>query len=396
MIRSCGICLEIVSQFFATVKLFGTQDSLYSRVNSMKCLASVFSKYGGLLGKIAQLLSLDTEQTNVFDDCKPAATEESISYVLNEVMHREPFVGKVEIDPFPHKSGSLGQVYKGVLTETQVPVILKVQFRGIKETFEEDFAVLDFITTYLYKSIDHFGAAISDIKEKTREELDYVNEMKNQLKIAEIMKDHPEVHVPKVYTELCTSDAIVMEEMVGFKSIPEYVKTASDEEKSALGNKILKFVMNTFYEHGIFYSDNHYGNFLVNDAHEICVLDFGCVNYFEPELLEDLKKMHTLVRDEDKDGFLSHLEKMGIMLPTTSPESREYCYKIFSLQYQPLLKPGFKFTQEWFDEMSDKDMDLMKDWGLPSGLIYLHKIPWGLYHIMNRLGVTVEENNYML
>ena len=396
MIRSCGICLEIITQFFATVKLFGSQESMLGRVNSMKCLASVFSKYGGLLGKVAQLLSLDTETSNVFDDCKPAASEESISYVLNEVMTKEPFVDKIEIEPEVMKSGSLGQVYKGRLTETNERVVLKVQFRGIKATFEEDFAVLDFISNYLYRSVGHLGAAINDIKEKTREELDYLNEMNNQLKITEILKDDPDIHVPKIYKEFCTHEVIVMEEMVGFKSIPEYMKTASDEEKSRLGNKILKFVMNTFYNHGIFYSDNHYGNFLVNDNHEICVLDFGCINYFEPDLLEDIKQMHRLMLDEDKEGFLGHLEKMGIMLPTTSPESREYCYNIFNIQYEPLTQPGFKFTDEWLDKMSDKDMDLMKDWGLPSGVIYLHKIPWGLYHILNRLGVTVEETNYSL
>jgi predicted unusual protein kinase regulating ubiquinone biosynthesis (AarF/ABC1/UbiB family) len=396
MIRSFGICLEIIAHFLSTVKLFGAQESLYGRVNSMRTLVSVFSRYGGLLGKIAQLLSLDADTFEVFEDCKPAATEESISYVIDEVMTQEPFVDKIEIEPIVYKSGSLGQVYKGRLVDGGEPVVLKIQFRGVKATFDEDFAVLDFVSSYLFTALGSIGAAISDIKEKTKEELDYLNEMENQMKMIELFKDDPTIHIPKVYTEFCTDEVIVMEEMVGFKSIPDYMKTATEEERSELGNKLLRFVMNTFYTHGIFYSDNHYGNFMVNDNHEICVLDFGCVNYFEPDLLEDIKQIHRIMLEEDKEGLLAHLEKMGIMLPTTSPESRDYCYEIFTYWLMPMIQPGFKFNDKYMYDVSDIKLDLQSDWGLPTGLIYLTKIPWGLYNILNKLGVTVDENKYML
>ena len=62
IIRTCNIVKDITLVYLSD----RDQDTdLNSKSKSLKKLASVFSSYGGVLGKIAQTLSLENQQSNV-------------------------------------------------------------------------------------------------------------------------------------------------------------------------------------------------------------------------------------------------------------------------------------------------------------------------------------------
>jgi len=119
----------------------------------------------------------------------------------------------------------------------------------------------------------------------------------------------------------------------------------------------------------------------------------------EPELVNSLREIHYLLKADNKNGFLAFIERMGIINSNTSEESRDYAYYYFRLQYEPLLidKEEFQFYPEWLDLVGDKNTELMREWWCPPNMIYLHKIPYGLYHLLTKLdlrcnvGAIIEE-----
>ena len=387
MLRSINICLEIVSHMVNNFNKKWDDKYILDRVHAMKDLAVAFSKYGGLLGKIAQILCVDMEESDVFDQCIPANSVISTEYVLGELMYNPMYIDRLVLDREMYKSGSLGQVYKGKL-DGSTEVILKVQYRNIRETFDQDFLVIGFLMKYVC-SMGHLINCIEDAKTMSEAELDYTNELNNQLTITEIFKDTQTIHIPRIYPDMCTNETIVMEYMSDFKSMKDFIKTATTEDKSIVGNHILRFVMELIIGHGIYYSDSHFGNFLVNDKNELCVLDFGCLDKYDEIRHQHVKNLLKTVYDDDKDACIQAYMDIGVLDNGMSQESRDYAYTMTEIITKPFRKPGFKFTAEYCHEVAYTEVNLMEEWKLPSGLIYLQKIPWGLFNLLARLETTV-------
>lgn len=393
ILRTCNIIKDITITYLTMNT--DEDDDLISKTRSLRTLASVFSSYGGALGKIAQTLSLENERSDVYDSVKPLASNQTHKYMTDVLMNADDF-RNIDIEPEIYRNGSLGQVYKAYDIEKN-KLIIKVKYSNLDDETKSDLEIVETLIKYLY-STTHIQNALIDIQYKMMEELDYSNEVNNQIKIKELWdskKTNSHIKIPKVYTDLSSTNVIVMEYMEDFVSMSDFLENSTQEEKNNIGNLMIEFVFENLYEHNIYYSDNHYGNFLVKDNNTLCVLDFGCVTCYEDNMITDLKNIHMKIFNEDKDGFYEIMTRIGILSDETTDESKEYCYQFFKLQYEPLVKENFVFTDEWVDKAGEKNMILMKEWGLPLGFIYLHKIPYGLYHILGKLHLEVDCCKYL-
>jgi predicted unusual protein kinase regulating ubiquinone biosynthesis (AarF/ABC1/UbiB family) len=168
-----------------------------------------------------------------------------------------------------------------------------------------------------------------------------------------------------------------------------FIKDSTQKQKNYIGKKIVEFIFILFYKHCIFYTDIHYGNFLVKDKDKLAVIDFGAISKFEPELLSNIKNLHKIMFTDDKIGFYQIVEDLGILTSKTSLESKEYMYSYFKMQFKPFTcDKMFNFSDEYIALTLEKNMDLLKQWELPPGMIHLNRIPYGLYNLLNKLNVT--------
>ena len=133
---------------------------------------------------------------------------------------------------------------------------------------------------------------------------------------------------------------------------------------------------------------------MVKDKSILYVMDFGCINDIDDELLKNLIELHIAIKNYDKEKFYFLVEKMGIINSEISEKSKEYIYEYFKLQYEPWIKDEFEFTKEWLDNSIYKNMELMKEWELPSNMVYLNKIPYGMYHILTKLKLKGSFNKF--
>jgi predicted unusual protein kinase regulating ubiquinone biosynthesis (AarF/ABC1/UbiB family) len=382
MIRTTSICTSLLYNYLLsdsdTVDNDGKQ--LGKKAQKLRCLSDTLQSYGGVLSKLSQMLLLDNQNSNVFSDCEPYSRDKTINF-FKKFIDGNTSSDLKHVDFSVYKSGSIGQVHKAMYKNKSI--VFKVQYVGLAEQTQTDLNMLDTITSYLYYFSDMKNAMV-DIKTTMYDELDYKMEAKNQILMRKLYKDSKYIEIPEIIPSLCTNKVLGMYFVKG-KSLRDFISNSSQTEKNKIGMCIVKFIFGNIYKHGILYSDAHYGNFLVKDNSTLCVLDFGCLHYLNKELHKNMCDLHISIRNKDKKLFLALVEKLGIIDKNISRESCEYMYKYFCIQYEPWTSDNFEFTEKWLDMATEKNTELMKEWTLPQNMVYMNKIPYGLFHVLTKL-----------
>jgi len=384
MLRSGSICISFLYKYLTsenkTVDKEGYK-TLEKRSNKLKCLSDTFQNYGGVLAKLSQILSSDNEDHKVFSECKPFSEQKTIEFLKKEYNDNDFLKNVEELDFSVFKSGSVGQVHKAIYKNNNI--VLKVQYVGLLEQVKTDLFILDQITNYLF-SFSDLSNAMLDIKTKLHEELDYKIELSNQLLMYKLWSNDVSIKIPKIILELC-NDKILGMDYIDANSLTYFINNSTQEEKNNIAENLIRFVFTNIYKHKIFYSDIHYGNFLVKNNKELYAMDFGCLINLDNDLHSNLINLHLSVLDENIDLFYTILENMKIINKSISEKSKIYLYEYFKLQYMPIISDNFEFTEEWLKKSDYKDTELMKEWNLPPNMVYLNKIPFGLYNILTKL-----------
>ena len=414
MIRSGKICLSLIYNYLLAPK-DSDKDStteFNNRNNKLKSVTKVFENYGGVLAKISQILSIDDANSTTFSECKPFSREKTIDYLKTIYKeNKDGFFSNVKyIDFDVLNSGSIGQVHKGIIDDS-TPVIFKVQYIGLQEQIKNDVHMLDLIVNFLYNF--DLTDTLTNIKQKLNEELDYSRECDNQEIIRTEWLFNKNIIVPKLYRNLCNDKIICMEYVNGISFI-EFANTASFEHKNYIAKLLVEFTYTNIHKKDLFYSDIHYGNFLIvpgdddNFMPKLCILDFGCLHSLEDGLSQKIKNLHknifkTIQRItptiEDQIDFLNCVKDLGIVSEDNTTvaigsDEFNYMYEYFKQQYEPWVNKDFEFTEEKLELISKKDIEMMKSWNVPTNMVYFNKIPFGLFHLLTKMKVKHDFTGY--
>jgi len=117
-------------------------------------------------------------------------------------------------NPIPIASASIGQVHSGVLAPNGMPVAVKVQFPGIKESIDSDLSLLLAASALLPKGLS-LDSTIKATKIELADECDYLREAECAKRFRNELQGDNRFEVMKVVGELCTSKVLTMEYMKG-------------------------------------------------------------------------------------------------------------------------------------------------------------------------------------
>ncbi|CAM9313370.1 unnamed protein product [Chrysoparadoxa australica] len=199
-----------------------------------------------------------------------------------------------EITPEPLAAASLGQVYKATLRSNGAEVAVKVQRPGVLETVSLDLHLarelgytlrkLPFLQVRSLHDAGSLRAAQSSLPQdrtdlvalldefayRFYEELDYVKECENGIKIKEDMADIKQIVVPTNYPEWTTRRVFTSEWIDGEKLSQS---TASDV--GDLVNVGVISYLTQLLDTGFFHADPHPGNLIRTPEGKLALLDFG-------------------------------------------------------------------------------------------------------------------------
>ena len=389
MIRTGTICLTLIKTYFSTLN-DKNDCELARKSQTMKRLKESFENLGGVFSKLAQMLCIEDNisDNKVFSECRPVNMEKTVVFLKNEFENNKDFFKGVDcIDFNVYKSGSIGQVHKGKMVNGD-DIIVKVQYHGIDEQINSDLKIFEQIINFLYSFVD-LKNALKDIKMKLNEELDYNYESRNQRRVYDIWNNSGEgIEIPEIIPDIFSNKIICMKFVSG-ESLHDFIESSTQTEKNLIARKLVKFIFTNIYKHNFFYSDIHYGNFLIQDKEKLIVMDFGCINEIEDGILNHLKNVYRSLKNDDDELFFKSIESIGIIDTEISPESKKYAYDYLKLQYRPwVTNEKFHFTYEYLADSMVKDTNLMKEWKIPPSMVYLNKIPYGLYHVLTKLNAS--------
>jgi predicted unusual protein kinase regulating ubiquinone biosynthesis (AarF/ABC1/UbiB family) len=203
-----------------------------------------------------------------------------------------------DFDERAFAAASIGQVHRATTVDGD-EVVVKVQYPGVAEAVETDLRnamLLVPILKRLAPGLDGKALA-SEMRERIGEELDYELEAQNQRRIERLMRGHPFIYVPRVYTDLSSRRVLVSEyvEGEGF----EVVRRADEAERDRYGEIVFRFFFGLLYRDRIALGDPHPGNYLLRPDGRVCFLDFGLLRDVDAGRVAAEASIALAVRDKD-------------------------------------------------------------------------------------------------
>jgi predicted unusual protein kinase regulating ubiquinone biosynthesis (AarF/ABC1/UbiB family) len=219
-----------------------------------------------------------------------------------------------DFDERAFAAASIGQVHRATTVDGD-EVVVKVQYPGVAEAVETDLRnamLLVPILKRLAPGLDGKALA-SEMRERIGEELDYELEAQNQRRIERLMRGHPFVYVPRVYTDLSTRRVLVSEYVEGERF--EVVRRADEAERDRYGEIVFRFFFGLLYRDRIALGDPHPGNYLLRADGRVCFLDFGLLRDVDTGRVAAEKAIALAVCDKDAVGLKDALIAAGYLPP---------------------------------------------------------------------------------
>jgi predicted unusual protein kinase regulating ubiquinone biosynthesis (AarF/ABC1/UbiB family) len=209
-------------------------------------------------------------------------------------------------------AASIGQVHRATTLEGE-EVAVKVQYPGVAEAVETDLRnamLLVPLVKRLAPGLDAKALA-TEMRERIAEELDYELEAQNQRRIERLMRGHPFIRLPRVYTDLSTRRVLVSEYIEGERF--EAVRRRDEAHRDRYGEIIFRFFFGLLYRDRIALGDPHPGNYLLCPDGRVCFLDFGLIRDIDPWHLAAEKAIALAVREKDPSDLKAALVQGGYL-----------------------------------------------------------------------------------
>ena len=209
-------------------------------------------------------------------------------------------------------AASIGQVHRATTVDGD-EVVVKVQYPGVAEAVETDLRnamLLVPLVKRLAPGLDARPLA-AEMRERISEELDYELEAQNQRRIERLMRGHPFIRVPRVFTHLSTRRVLVSEYVAGERF--ESVRRADEATRDRYGEIVFRFFFGLLYRDRIALGDPHPGNYLLTPDGRVCFLDFGLGRDVDSGRVLAEAEIARAVRDEDAGALKSALVAGGYL-----------------------------------------------------------------------------------
>ena len=281
-------------------------------------LGPVYIKLGQWLSSRADILPQPyLEELSKLQDSVPSAPFKQVKPIIerdlgpiNEIFD--------EIDPHPISGASLGQVYRGSISGTQIAI--KVKRPDIEKVVAKDLEVLKRILPLGLRFVDSnlrysAEAMLSQFIETIYEEMDYTLESKNLKTIKKNMKANDKVVIPMVFDDLCSKNVLTMEYLPGIKVTD--VKALDDMgiNRKQLVIDVHKVFFTMLLKHSIFHADPHPGNISITDDGRLILYDYGMVGKINNETRFKLIRLYLALVEKNPTRVVNAMNDLGMLTP---------------------------------------------------------------------------------
>ena len=309
-------------------------DSIFMTEANAERLAVALCRMRGAALKLGQMLSIQDESVI------PPQVQRALERVRQgaDVMPADQLEKTVEshlgvgwkdsllrFDPEPLAAASIGQVHLATVLDPDDPestldVCMKIQYPGVARSIHSDIdnlmrlvSLTDILPKGLY--VEH---AVAVAKEELTLECDYEYERDSQAHMAELLRDDPHWHVPRVIPALCSKGVITTEYAPGVAI--DKAAALPQDERDYIGAQLLRVTLRELFEFRFMQTDPNFANFLYDSpTRRLTLIDFGAAKEFPKKFVDDYLRMVVACAERDRKGLIDASISLGFLTGDESP-----------------------------------------------------------------------------
>lgn len=365
----------------------------------------IFSALGRLKGtalKAAQMLALENtllpepyrEQLNQACYRAPGLNRAVVRKVLMSQFGCAPEQLFAAFDYTPFAAASLGQVHRAVDKEGNT-LAVKVQYPGIAESIRSDIATLSMVLKTVPTRFN-FDNTLPEIELRLIEETDYELEFRRQSDFYASC-DIENLRVLQPISAYSTKRVISSPYVAG-SHIDEWLDT---DPPAAARNRVCQALCDLFFasisRYGMLHADPNIGNFLIDQANHLVVLDFGCTVPVDPNTAAAFVALLKAYQAQDLDQVIHYFNQL-YMNHQGDPEkmkANSLFLEYLAWQHKLLAATHFDFSAhpDYMAEGVALAVDAHKYSDFPvcpsKEVLFLERVYYGYLQLFQRAGACV-------
>ena len=190
----------------------------------------------------------------------------------------------------PLAAATIAQVHEATLHDGR-HVAVKVQRPGLEEMISTDIAVMNYLAALGEKFFPRlraldFPVLVREFADSLNRETDFGREARSIVLFRTALADVPDLWIPDVVAERSTGNVLTMEFSAG-ERIDLYASQHPEAMPQAI-KTLVRLMLQTIFEEGLFHADPHPGNVLVLPDGRLSLLDFGMTGELDEPMRDSL------------------------------------------------------------------------------------------------------------
>jgi aarF domain-containing kinase len=302
------------------------------------------------------------------------------------------------IEPVAVRAASIGQVHMGKLRDGR-KVAVKIRYPGLDENLKTDVENLRAFfrkAEFLIKS--NFDPILDELEGMFLHELDFKEEANQYRRYAGLLKDEQDSFVVPNVVEECSVAGVLTTEWLEGEDLNSWISRSEREsgtadDRSLLGERILRLVFLEIFRFGCIQSDPNPGNFIILPDKRIGLVDFGAVKELCQRLVDDYRSFGMASIAWNEPELLTIGRRMGFLPKEASSETEDLFLQILRLSSTPFRDESYTWDSR---KLSREVRDLGVKYALksrlhtpPSEAVFLQRRVMGTELVLERLQPTL-------
>lgn len=260
-----------------------------------------------------------------------------------------PRLEQLQVDQQALGAASLAQVHRARVRASDEPLVLKIQYPGLRDLIDEDFdAVVRMLrlARWLPAGRD-FDGWLAEMRHQLHDEVDYPREMAMAHAVADADRETTwpagtlPLRVPHYFGDYSNADVLAIEYLDGFPVTDPRVARLPKATRNALGRTMLALFFAEVFDWGLMQTDPNFGNYLITPrGEELALLDFGSVRQLSSSFRAGLKQVIVGGYQGDRAAVCDGLETLGCLQPEASDYARDTFAGFVEHLLEPLMDPA--------------------------------------------------------